>query len=62
MACFPQKWLDFAYGQTLDANRAEDVCNREALAASFATGQYNIKQMLIAVSQTDGFLYLGAQE
>jgi hypothetical protein len=62
MACFPQKWLDYAYGQTLSTTNPDDVCNREALAASFAQNGYNVKQMLIGITQTDGFLYLGSQE
>ncbi|HVR18560.1 MAG TPA: DUF1588 domain-containing protein, partial [Polyangiaceae bacterium] len=62
MACFPSLWLDYAYGQTLEATNPDDVCNREALSAAFATGGYNVKQMLVAISQTDGFLYLGSQE
>jgi hypothetical protein len=62
MACFPQKWLDYAYGQTLSPQNPQDVCNREALAATFAQNGYNVKQMLIGIAQTDGFLYLGSQE
>jgi hypothetical protein len=62
MACFPQHWLDYAYGQTLLGTDPQDVCNREALAQSFAAEGFNIKRMLVAITQTDGFLYLGAQE
>lgn len=62
MTCFPTKWLDFAYGQTLTAGDPHDVCNRESLASSFIASGSNIKQMLIDISQTDGFLYLGSQE
>jgi hypothetical protein len=62
MNCFPMKWLDFAYGQTLMATDPHDVCNREFLASTFIASGSNIKQMLIDISQTDGFLYLGSQE
>jgi hypothetical protein len=62
MACFPTKWLDFAYGQTLLGTDPDDVCNRESLASSFIASGSNIKQMLVDISQTDGFLYLGSQE
>jgi hypothetical protein len=62
MACFPQRWLDFAFGQALDAADPDDVCNREALAQKFAASGYNVKQLLVEITQTDGFLYLGAQE
>ena len=62
MSCFPSKWLDFAYGQTLIPEDPHDVCNREAIATSFIQSGTNIKQMLIQIAQTDGFLYLGSQE
>jgi hypothetical protein len=62
MTCFPTKWLDFAYGQTLSSLDPHDVCNREALASTFINSGSNIRQMLIDISQTDGFLYLGAQQ
>ena len=62
MACFPSKWLDYAYGQSLRAADPQDVCNREALTAAFAGEGYDIKKMLVSLTQTDGFLYLGAQE
>jgi hypothetical protein len=62
MACFPSRWLDFAYGQSLRMDDPQDLCNREALATSFIASGSNIKQMLVDVSQTDGFLYLGSQE
>jgi hypothetical protein len=62
MACFPTKWLDFAYGQTLLSSDPDDVCNRESVASSFIASGSNIKQMLVDISQSDGFLYLGSQE
>jgi hypothetical protein len=62
MACFPVKWLDYAYGQTLNTADPQDTCNREALSAAFAADQYNIQRMMVDITQTDGFLYLGSQE
>jgi hypothetical protein len=62
MACFPQRWLDYAYGQTLEKDSPDDTCNREALTQSFVASGYNVKQLLVAISQTDGFLYVGAKE
>ena len=40
----------------------QDVCNREALYASFVQSGFNVKQLLVALTQTDGFLYLGSPE
>jgi hypothetical protein len=62
MSCFPSKWLDYAYGASLKGTSSDDVCNREALYASFAQSNFNVKQLLVGITQTDGFLYLGASE
>jgi len=59
--CFASKWLDFGYGQSLSADEPDDVCAREALAAKFRAAGTNVKQLLVELTQTDGFLYLGAQ-
>ncbi len=60
--CFPSKWLDYAYGQTLKTEVAADQCTREQLAGAFRASGFNVKQMLLDLTQTDGFLYLGSQE
>jgi Protein of unknown function (DUF1588)/Protein of unknown function (DUF1585) len=60
--CFASQWLDYAYGQSLSADSADDVCTREALAAAFRQSGFNVKQLLLELTQTDGFLYLGAQQ
>jgi hypothetical protein len=60
--CFPQKWLDYAYGQSLHTTAQADQCTREQLAAAFRASGFNVKQMLVDLTQTDGFLYLGSQE
>jgi hypothetical protein len=59
--CFASKWLDFGYGQTLSADNPDDVCQREALAAQFRSVGFNVKRLLVELTQTDGFLYLGSQ-
>lgn len=60
--CFASKWLDYAYGQTLHTEDQADQCNREQLGTAFRASAFNIKQMLVDLTQTDGFLYLGAQQ
>jgi hypothetical protein len=59
--CFASKWLDYGYGQTLSADSADDVCTREALGAKFRESGTDVKKLLVELTQTDGFLYLGAQ-
>jgi hypothetical protein len=53
-SCFAQHWLQFAHGRTL---RAEDDCTRTAVNTAFAESGYDIKEMLLALTQTDAFLY-----
>ena len=61
-SCFASRWLDYGYGQTLSADNPDDVCTREDLAARFGTSGFNVKELLVELTQTDGFLYLGSQE
>jgi hypothetical protein len=60
--CFASKWLDFAYGQELHSESQADQCAREQLAGAFRASNFNVKQLLVELTQTDGFLYLGSQE
>lgn len=53
-ACYADKWLSFAYGRD---QLEEDRCSREALHTAFRDANGNIVELLVAVTQTDGFLY-----
>jgi len=53
-SCFASHWLEFAYGRTLGQG---DQCTRETVDAAFEDGAYNIKEMLLSLTQTDAFLY-----
>jgi len=52
--CYADGWLTFAYGRPF---AEEDACSREALHAAFAEAKGNVLELLVAVTQTDGFLY-----
>ena len=56
--CFASHWIEFAYGRQLDA---ADACNKQTLQTAFKSSGYNVKQMLLAITQTDGFLSRPAQ-
>jgi hypothetical protein len=57
-SCFASHWMRFAYGRSLtDA----DGCNQQTVVNAFKDGGYNIKQLLLALTQSDGFLYRPAQ-
>lgn len=55
--CFAAHWMTFAYGRTLDAG---DDCARTQLYDAFRESGYDVRQLLVALTQTDAFLYLPA--
>jgi hypothetical protein len=56
--CFASHWMKFAYGRMLES---ADACNKQSLQTAFKASGYNIKQLLLSMTQTDGFLYRPAQ-
>jgi hypothetical protein len=52
-ACYAGRFLNFAYGRAITP---EDACSRATLETAFAQAQGNIKQLMLAVTQTEGFL------
>ncbi len=53
-ACMSTQWFRFAYGRI---ETGDDECTMEALSVQFAAGGYDIKALLVALTQTDAFLY-----
>lgn len=58
-SCFAQQWQKFGYGRNLSA---DDACNREQLTTAFTQSGHNIKALLLALTQTDGFRFLNVEE
>jgi len=58
--CFASHWATFAYGRTLGESE-DDVCTLASLNEAFKASGYNVKQLLLSLTQSDAFLYLGAQ-
>jgi len=57
-SCFASHWMRFAYGRSLtDA----DGCNQQSVVDAFKDAGYSVKQLLVALTQSDGFLYRPAQ-
>ena len=57
-SCFASHWIRFAYGRSLtDA----DGCNQQTIGNAFKDAGYNVKSLLLAITQSDGFLYRPAQ-
>jgi hypothetical protein len=52
--CYVGQWLDFAYGRL---EQSADACTRAALGNAFEASKGNVKNLLLALTQTDDFLY-----
>jgi len=57
--CFAGHWMEFAYGRSLDDD--VDACNQQTLATAFKKANYSVKELLLALTQTDGFRYRSAE-
>jgi len=55
--CFVQRWLEFSAGRQLDTT-AEDQCLSRSVNAAFAASGYDVPSLLLALTQTDAFLFL----
>ncbi|XXT14574.1 DUF1592 domain-containing protein [Sorangium sp. So ce429] len=53
--CFATRWAEYGYGLTL---RAEDACTKHAITTAFKASGYNVKELLIELTQTDAFHYI----
>jgi hypothetical protein len=52
--CVTSQWFRFAYNRTVSA---EDSCTVDELDKAFAESGYNIKELLVTLTQTRAFLY-----
>jgi hypothetical protein len=57
--CVASQWFRFAYNRTVTQ---EDACSMEQLTQAFADSGYDIKALLVALTQTNAFLYRRAVE
>lgn len=57
--CFAQNWANYGFGLTVGS---EDACVQDSLFETFAASGYNVKQLLLALVQSDQFLYLPAAQ
>ena len=52
-SCYVGRYLNYAYGRALDP---KDECSKSVATTAFEQAQGNVKELMIAVTQTDGFL------
>jgi hypothetical protein len=57
-SCFVGNWLQLAFGKTIGP---DDACLQAQLDAAFEQSGHNVRELLLALTQTDAFLY-GAGE
>jgi hypothetical protein len=58
--CFVKRWIELGYGRSLDDSAADQCLTRDLNAAFKSTG-YNVRELLLALTQTDAFLYLAKE-
>ncbi|HZO16485.1 MAG TPA: DUF1592 domain-containing protein, partial [Polyangiaceae bacterium] len=58
-SCLVTQWFRYAYGR---AEVDDDTCTLEDLRTSFAASSANIRDLLVALTQTDAFLYRATDE
>jgi hypothetical protein len=53
-SCFVGKWSSFAYGRS---QGDDDECTMYSLRQAFTKSNGNVRELLLALTQTDAFLY-----
>ena len=53
--CVTRQWFRFAYGRTESAEL--DACTLERLTDGFSESGYDLRELLVGLTQTDAFLY-----
>ena len=53
--CFATHWIELGFGKTLSG---DDECLQAQINLAFYRAGYNVRQLLLALTQSDAFLYL----
>ncbi|MBL4683544.1 MAG: DUF1592 domain-containing protein [Nannocystaceae bacterium] len=54
-SCVARQWFRYAFGRIEDPQG--DACSLEVLDAAFAESDYNVRELMVALVQTDAFRY-----
>jgi hypothetical protein len=57
-SCMTTQWFRYAYGR---AETEADACSFDTLAADFADHDYDLRELVVALTQTDAFLYRNSE-
>src|SRR5690606_39154478 len=52
--CLSKQWVRYAHGRS---EASGDACTLHQLGTAFKTSSYNIRELVLALTQTDAFLY-----
>jgi hypothetical protein len=55
--CFATNWINFGYGRVVSD---DEVCSVQSVQDDFKASGYNVQELLLALTQSDSFLYLPA--
>jgi hypothetical protein len=55
--CFASQWMNFGYGRSLTQ---DDACAVESVRNQFKAANYNVQELLLALTQSPQFLTLPA--
>lgn len=55
--CFATQWMNFGYGRSM---QDDEMCSIRSVQTKFAEAGYSVKELLLALTQSDAFLYLPA--
>jgi hypothetical protein len=50
-----RQWFRFAYGRL--ESEALDACNMDTLTTTFAESGHDLRELLVALTQTDAFMF-----
>jgi hypothetical protein len=53
--CFATHWIELGFGKTLSS---DDDCLQAQINLAFYRANYSVRQLLLALTQSDAFLYL----
>lgn len=58
--CFAEHWLEYGYGRSLH-DSPDERCLQQKLNTAFKASGYNVKQLMLDLTQLPAFLYLPSQ-
>jgi hypothetical protein len=57
--CIVRQWFRFGYGRV---ETGEDACSIDSIRQAFAAANYDVKELIVALTMTDAFRYRRAMQ